>query len=487
MYIKYSDKDVCYFEYDLSKIMNKDCSIYNKDSPLILKQCSDNVFEIFNKWIKIAIESKIEFSNEGIFNASFFEEYDNKLLLECLNFAKANNIKLFYNTICYILSKQIKLFNNGDKYYIIDNKFVEKNETTVSCEKLFIDTELVNDIGEYKHKEKVIDQYDLDNDFEECVSNYVGEYVYDDEYEKEFIESLYKIFVGERYKTTKLFKKIFNHYFRMEEPEIIEMFYRIINNPKLQLEDKNVPIFEGNNLYYHLLTDSDDILYINDKFTFDDLLAVVYKYLDNKIDSYNRFNIIDEYNKETGENIPSYIHVENETTLIKYLKNDSTIVIPNYIKEISEKVFFNKEFQIIELPDSIEKIGKFAFDFCTNLKYLTLPPNLKIISKFLCYDCFKLISVNIPDSVKVIDVGAFMDCEELQYVNIPNSIEVIKNCAFMNCKKLKNIYIPNTVKKIEEGVFNGCDSLNPKLKDYLIKKYGKEIFKEIYFDDMFDD
>ena len=79
----------------------------------------------------------------------------------------------------------------------------------------------------------------------------------------------------------------------------------------------------------------------------------------------------------------------------------------------------NKEIESIELPDTINKIGREAFNNCWNLK-----------------------TVNIPFGVEVINYKSFSNTA-IEGITIPDSVTTIVNSAFSGCKELKSIVIPN--------------------------------------------
>ena len=83
------------------------------------------------------------------------------------------------------------------------------------------------------------------------------------------------------------------------------------------------------------------------------------------------------------------------------------------------------------LPDSIETIGRRAFDGCTTLT-----------------------DIKIPYGVENIETSAFYGCENLTTVVIPDSVTHIGNYAFLNCKNLECIKINfEKLTSIGENIF----------------------------------
>lgn len=74
-------------------------------------------------------------------------------------------------------------------------------------------------------------------------------------------------------------------------------------------------------------------------------------------------------------------------------------------------------------------------------------------------DCSGLIAVEIPDSVQEIGEYAFSGCTNLTSVSITNSIQEIRYNTFSGCTSLTSIIIPNSVKEIGYWAFSGCTTL----------------------------
>lgn len=110
----------------------------------------------------------------------------------------------------------------------------------------------------------------------------------------------------------------------------------------------------------------------------------------------------------------------------------------------------------IELPDSLTKIGDFAFLNCISLTEIKLPKNLTDIGEASFRLCKSLKSIELPDSVTVISDSLFSDCEALESVKLGINTKIIGNFAFSGTR-LKEIDIPDTVTKIGVMAFSGCD------------------------------
>lgn len=127
--------------------------------------------------------------------------------------------------------------------------------------------------------------------------------------------------------------------------------------------------------------------------------------------------------------------------------------------------FKDLEITSIKLPKTIEKIGRYAFSGCERLEKV----DLSSTSLVEIEDCAfkngnvkegpyarltKLTKVILPNTVKKIGKYAFGHCENLKEINIPTSLEVISEDTFRACESLKKIEIPANVNLIETGAFS---------------------------------
>jgi hypothetical protein len=118
------------------------------------------------------------------------------------------------------------------------------------------------------------------------------------------------------------------------------------------------------------------------------------------------------------------------------------------------------------IPDSVTKICSSAFH-----NPVRISPNHPVFAtengvlfnkdktELIMY--FKSLKRNyvIPDSVIKIGRFAFEYCNRLASVAIPDSVVEIKAFAFTGCRSLTSIFIPKSVKKIENDAFDASTSI----------------------------
>jgi hypothetical protein len=124
------------------------------------------------------------------------------------------------------------------------------------------------------------------------------------------------------------------------------------------------------------------------------------------------------------EGNPKYDSRENcnaiiETTTNTLLVGCSQTTIPESVTAIEGGAFLGSTMKEITIPNSVKRIGNYAFKWC-----------------------FALKTIAIPKGVKSIGYEAFCECKNLTTVTLPAGVDKIDDHAFWWCNKLKTIYVP---------------------------------------------
>ena len=146
------------------------------------------------------------------------------------------------------------------------------------------------------------------------------------------------------------------------------------------------------------------------------------------------------------------------------------VVIPSFVKvgttnyaitEIADGAFAsNSEITSITIPNTVTRIGDYAFNGCYELTgELVIPNSVTTIGEGTFECCKGLTSVEIGNSVTTIGESAFKYCYGLRSVEIGNSVTTIGLCAFDGCYGLTSVVIPNSVTTIGDCAFDGCYGL----------------------------
>ena len=148
----------------------------------------------------------------------------------------------------------------------------------------------------------------------------------------------------------------------------------------------------------------------------------------------------------------------------------SLVTFPESLEEIGEQGFFQcRNLLSVTISAGIKKIGAAAFSGCRNLEAVTVDgQNTEYVSENgVLFDKNKTVLMlhpakrpwtkyDIPSSIKKIDKGAFNGCYNLTTVTIPNGLTSIEERAFTYCSYLSSLAIPASVTNIAEGAIFGC-------------------------------
>lgn len=195
-----------------------------------------------------------------------------------------------------------------------------------------------------------------------------------------------------------------------------------------------------------------------------------------------------------------YEIVDNEVTIIEYVGQVTTVIIPSSISgypvtTIGEGAFaWSENLRLAVIPDTVKTIKDGAFQYCANLTEFSIPKSVvsfgvsvfyqsynlekifvdkendafvsidgvmftKDSKELVCYpngkinDVYKEIYV-VPDGTESIREYAFEDAR-CNYVMLPDSLMKIGDCAF-SYSNIKDIIIPTAVKSIGAAAFAPC-------------------------------
>lgn len=167
----------------------------------------------------------------------------------------------------------------------------------------------------------------------------------------------------------------------------------------------------------------------------------------------------------------------DKTTLIAFISNQATFIIPNSVTSIGDSAFcWCSSLREISIPNSVTSIGDSAFNRCSSLQEISIPNSVTSIGDRAFEWCYSLREIFIPGSVTSIGKGAFSGCRSLREIAIPNSVTRIGDCVFSSCRSLQEISIPNSITSIGISAFEWCDSLREIAIPNSVTSIGNDAF-----------
>ena len=150
----------------------------------------------------------------------------------------------------------------------------------------------------------------------------------------------------------------------------------------------------------------------------------------------------------------------DKTTLIAFISNQATFIIPNSVTSIGDSAFcWCSSLREISIPNSVTSIGDSAFNRCSSLQEISIPNSITSIGDGAFGGCSSLRDIAIPNSITSIGDNAFWGCSSLRDIAIPNSVTSIGNGAFYFCESLQVIALPDSITSIGNSSFHCCSSL----------------------------
>lgn len=155
---------------------------------------------------------------------------------------------------------------------------------------------------------------------------------------------------------------------------------------------------------------------------------------------------------------------------VDYDGSDEIVIIPPTVKgqkvvALCDKAFYNNKYVTkIVVPDTVTRIGEYAFAYCQNLKELELPMNLEYVGEGAIYLSGIQNDYSATEEEGYLQLGScifasYYDTStssdliwEETKVNIDNSVTVIADGAFERYKRM-SFTLPKTIKYIGRNAF----------------------------------
>ena len=153
----------------------------------------------------------------------------------------------------------------------------------------------------------------------------------------------------------------------------------------------------------------------------------------------------------------------------------------NVVSILGGAFSLNSELTAVTIPNSITKIGQYAFSGCENLKSVSIGNKVGEIGEYAFNDCKNLESVYITDLAAWLNINfcqnvqhigelssqpliyakkLYINNVEVKELTFPETITSVNNEAFYGYCGLISLEIPSNVTSIGERSFRGCKNLN---------------------------
>ena len=154
--------------------------------------------------------------------------------------------------------------------------------------------------------------------------------------------------------------------------------------------------------------------------------------------------------------------------------------LPESLVEIGAYAFYDSSFEdkYVVIPDSVAKIGDFAFSKC-DLHSVELPHNLKVLPEDL-FSHSKLKHIpKLPETLEKIGAHCFFDCKDMSgELEVPDSVEEIGGSAFANCPNITKAKLSSKIKRLASELFTGCTNLREVILPDKVEMIGFRVFEE---------
>ena len=128
-------------------------------------------------------------------------------------------------------------------------------------------------------------------------------------------------------------------------------------------------------------------------------------------------------------------------------KTDETYTIPNGICAVEPEAFYKNQYiRSVAFPQSVESIGAYAMQGCSQLKAVSWTDGLQQIGEHAFAET-SLLEIAIPSAITEIADYTFYKCAYMQKVELPENLESIGEKAFARTR-IQELKCPNTLKKI---------------------------------------
>lgn len=177
---------------------------------------------------------------------------------------------------------------------------------------------------------------------------------------------------------------------------------------------------------------------------------------------------IDEHN-ENYCTVDGVLFTKDMKKLVCYppKKDGTSYTVPDGVEQLGIASIAETVLEEINVPDSVNEIGRHVFSFNEKLKKIDLSgTSVELIDAMAFINCTSLSEILFPESLTEIGLASFFGCESLAEITLPSQLIVIGQSSFAGTAMM-SVRIPDTVTYIGYCAF-GYDTEENPIKDFTI-------------------
>ena len=134
--------------------------------------------------------------------------------------------------------------------------------------------------------------------------------------------------------------------------------------------------------------------------------------------------------------------------------------LPDSIKNIGYRCFYDSRITGINLPNGLTFINSEAFGNTAKLKEIKLPESLESMGADV-FNGSAINNISIPRSCKLEEIreGTFANCNSLSTIVLPSKVATTGKNAFLNCTNLSEITFSESFGLVRGTPFENCPNL----------------------------
>lgn len=166
-------------------------------------------------------------------------------------------------------------------------------------------------------------------------------------------------------------------------------------------------------------------------------------------------------------------------TLERYYSRDAAhVVVPFGTTQILPEAFRGHgEIESIELPRTLESIGKAAFRDCSGLRKIAVPESVFEIGERAFSGCASLREAALPRALMAVAPSTFSRCASLEVVHGGDEVYEVGASAFSGCGSLREMPAFSRLESLGAEAFAGCGSLSRAMLPATVRAIGAEAFR----------